>query len=277
MDRTPDWAGAVDAACAALELSTEDARRAKAAILLKPARERSQFATVAAGVAASIAELRDFIATNKRDYLSTGKLSEAAKDAVEERVGGAVRGITAHLDALKDGVLAAQDPPGGGPPLINQQSAAHLHGAVLVLVEQLQRAHAAQQPAWQQQEQEQQQRLRRSSDGGGGGGGLQQVQQQDATRALLEELRTAAAQARGVERTVREISTINQMLSTAVMAQAEAIETLYSNAVEASGHLAAGNAQLRRTIAVNRSGRRYMLVLLLTAALLLLFFDWFNS
>jgi hypothetical protein len=51
---------------------------------------------------------------------------------------------------------------------------------------------------------------------------------------LQEELTSAAQQAQGIERTMREITTINQMISTAVMQQAEMIETLYNNAVDAT-------------------------------------------
>jgi len=59
-----------------------------------------------------------------------GKLSEQAKDQVEEHVGLLVRTITQSLDALKNGVMAAQQPQEDGQPLINEQMAAHLHGAV---------------------------------------------------------------------------------------------------------------------------------------------------
>ena len=76
---------------------------------------------------------------------------------------------------------------------------------------------------------------------------------------------------------MREISTLNQMLSTAVMQQVESIETLYNNALEATQHIVQGNVNIRKTIEVNRSTRKYVFVLLLVASLLLLFFDWFNS
>lgn len=67
------------------------------------------------------------------------------------------------------------------------------------------------------------------------------------------------------------------MISTAVMQQAEMIETLYSNAVDATQHIQRGNVHLKKTIKVNRSSRLYLLVLFVVAGLLLLFFDWFNS
>lgn len=59
-----------------------------------------------------------------------GKLSEQAKDEIEEHVSLLVRTITQSLDALKNGVMAAQQPQQDGQPLINEHMAAHLHGAV---------------------------------------------------------------------------------------------------------------------------------------------------
>lgn len=94
---------------------------------------------------------------------------------------------------------------------------------------------------------------------------------------LQEQLASAAQQAQGIERTVREITTINQMISTAVMQQAEMIEQLYNNAVDATHNIKRGNVDLKKTIQLNRSSRYYLLVLMVTLSLLLLFFDWFNS
>lgn len=42
-------------------------------------------------------------------------------------------------------------------------------------------------------------------------------------------------------------------------------------------HIKRGNADLKKTIVLNRSSRYYLLVLMVTLSLLLLFFDWFNS
>jgi flagellar biosynthesis protein FlhB len=42
-------------------------------------------------------------------------------------------------------------------------------------------------------------------------------------------------------------------------------------------HIQRGNVDLKKTIQLNRSSRYYLLVLMVTLSLLLLFFDWFNS
>ena len=84
-------------------------------------------------------------------------------------------------------------------------------------------------------------------------------------------------QVQQVEKTVREITAMQQMVSTAVMQQAEQIEQLYNAAVEATFNVTRGNEEVRKTIAVNRSSTLYLVVLLLVAAAMLLFFDWLNS
>jgi t-SNARE complex subunit (syntaxin) len=80
-----------------------------------------------------------------------------------------------------------------------------------------------------------------------------------------------------VEKKMRDISTLNQLLSAAVMSQAEQIETIYNNAVDATFHLQRGNESLKKAVKLNRSSQLYIFVLLMTASLLLLFFDWFYS
>ncbi|GBF87646.1 syntaxin [Raphidocelis subcapitata] len=126
--------------------------------------------------------------------------------------------------------------------------------------------------SWQQQQQQ---------AAGGSGGGKQQQQQQvvadQEMQQLLEDLTRRTAQAQHVERTVREIAAMQHMISTAVMQQAEAIEQLYNSAVDATFHVRRGNEELRKTIAVNKSGTLYIVVMLLTASAMLLLFDWINS
>lgn len=94
---------------------------------------------------------------------------------------------------------------------------------------------------------------------------------------LQADLRAAGQQAQNIESSMRHITTLNQMISTAVMEQAEMIEQLYNNAVDATVNITRGNEELRKTIALNRSSRRWVLVLCVVAGLLLVFFDWFYS
>lgn len=94
---------------------------------------------------------------------------------------------------------------------------------------------------------------------------------------LQDHLNSLNKQTLGIERSVREIATLNQMFSTAVLAQAEQLEELYMNALDASHNIVIGNREIVKTLAVNKSSSRYILALFAVASLCLLFYDWFNS
>ena len=87
----------------------------------------------------------------------------------------------------------------------------------------------------------------------------------------------AGLQVQHAERSVREIATLNQMFSTAIMQQGEQIEKLYSEAVQATRHIDRANVQLGKAIRTNRAARKYMIAFFLIASLGLIFLDWFNS
>ncbi|KAG2450660.1 hypothetical protein HYH02_004500 [Chlamydomonas schloesseri] len=106
-------------------------------------------------------------------------------------------------------------------------------------------------------------------------GQAQEVEQEN--KALLERLTATRNAAFSVEQSVRDVAALNQMFSTAVLAQAETIESIYMAAVEATHNITRGNESLTKTVAINRSSTRHILVLLLLATACLLFFDWFNS
>jgi len=72
----------------------------------------------------------------------------------------------------------------------------------------------------------------------------------NATICQQAELQSSAQQAQEVERTMRQVATLNQMISTAVMHQAEMVEQLYNNAVDATHNLTRGNTELKKTIKV---------------------------
>lgn len=50
-----------------------------------------------------------------------------------------------------------------------------------------------------------------------------------------------------------------------------------SPALPPTQHLVRGNTDLRKAVLLNQSSQLYVFVLLMTASLLLLFFDWFYS
>lgn len=95
--------------------------------------------------------------------------------------------------------------------------------------------------------------------------------------ALQEELIETADEVQRAERNIREIATLNQMFSTAILQQSEQIEKLYSDAVAATGNIKKANVQLDKAVKVNRSSQKIMFFFLLFASIALLFLDWYYS
>eukprot|EP00887_Chlorella_sp_A99_P000321 scaffold13.g321.t1 len=158
------------------------------------------------------------------------------------------------------GALAA------GPAALAPMTTGELHA--------LQQRRAAAAAAAQQQQAAQQ------AAGGGpppAGAGQQQALMDRENQALQLELLAMSDQVQTAERTVREIATLNQMFSTAILSQSEQIEKLYAQAVDATHNIKAANVQLGKAIRTNQAGRKYLLAFFLLASLGLLFLDWFYS
>jgi syntaxin 18 len=107
----------------------------------------------------------------------------------------------------------------------------------------------------------------------------QQVQGQlDAENVALQaELLSMSDQVQTTEKTVREIATLNQMLSTAILHQSEQIEKLFQDAVAATTTLGRANVQLDKAVKTNKSAQKCMFILLVMASVMLLFLDWWYS
>lgn len=194
-------------------------------------------------------------------------------------------------------------------PKLSAQNVAHLHGVVLILAEHLGEVSAlfdscraqrysaimelerSRQAAAQKAVAYAQRRQPGATGGalptdvhpaGGGGTGAMtalhaQQQMNGESAGMVALLQARTQQVRHLERTMRDVAALNQMFSTAVLAQAAAIETVYQAAVEASEYVEAGNKDLVATIAINRTTRMYLLVMFMVLTLGLLFYDWFHS
>lgn len=294
MDRTAEWASAIDACCLKLQLSPDKVTQIKSSMLLRPTRKATQFSQVSRAVSSAILGLAEMISSHSKGYLSS--YSNAEKESLESEVSLVVQTCSQQIEKLKDSILRAQQKKEGG---LNGQEVAHLHGMVLVLAEALQRAAAgfdmlrAQRYCQKAKEEEARKIAARqygagaSSSGGGVfsssglasflGSKMQQMTTSTDNQALVSQLTQSSNQVQGIEKTAIELAQLGQLLSTAISSQAMAIEEIYENALESSSYVAAGNEHLKRAIKLNRSFQRYIIVLVLVATASLLFFDWFNS
>jgi len=104
-----------------------------------------------------------------------------------------------------------------------------------------------------------------------------QSQIQAENHALQMELMSLSDQVQEAERSVREIASLNIAFSAAIFQQAEQIETLYKEAVQATENIDQGNLQLSKTVQVNKSSRKCLFILLFSFSLALLLLDWWYS
>jgi syntaxin 18 len=79
---------------------------------------------------------------------------------------------------------------------------------------------------------------------------------------------------RETEGRILEISTLNHLFSTQVVQQAQKIEQLYQEALHATVHMQRGNAELVKAHGYNSSGRKWFVLLMLMASLVLLVLDY---
>ncbi|GAB2211146.1 hypothetical protein Droror1_Dr00016438 [Drosera rotundifolia] len=98
----------------------------------------------------------------------------------------------------------------------------------------------------------------------------------DETRALQVEYTSLLDAVQETETKVLEISALNHMLSTNVLQQAQTIELLYEQAVEATRNVELGNKELSQAIQRNSSSRTFLVLFLFVLTFSVLFLDWYS-
>ncbi|CAO2827147.1 unnamed protein product [Amaranthus hypochondriacus] len=107
----------------------------------------------------------------------------------------------------------------------------------------------------------------------------QRVQEQlldDDTRVLQVELSNLLDAAQETETKMVEMSALNHLMSTHVLQQAQQIEYLYDQAVEATKNVELGNKELTQAIQRNSGSRTFLLLFLIVLTFSVLFLDWYN-
>ncbi|TKY49190.1 Syntaxin-81 protein [Spatholobus suberectus] len=105
------------------------------------------------------------------------------------------------------------------------------------------------------------------------------VQQQlldDETRTLQVELTSLLDTAQETKTKMVEMSALNHLMSTHVLQQAQQIEHLYEQAVEATKNVELGNKELSKAIQRNSSSRTFLLLFLFVLTFSIHFLDWYS-
>ncbi|KAJ7559189.1 hypothetical protein O6H91_04G073400 [Diphasiastrum complanatum] len=277
---------------------------------------QSSFTKTALQIMKHIKTMHAFVLEHRKDYLDRQRSTDQDRDNIEHEFGLFVKACRDHIDALKDCIGAGEEKPQSstwlrklGKSNTNADLVAHQHGIVLMLSERLHTVTAYFDRLRSIRFQESidkripkrrhgLQRLEASSSQieftSDSGTSLQEWEvsshdntpeafsfKQDMldeeTRALQAELINLMDTVQETERKMLEMSALNHLFSSHVLQQAQQIEVLYLQAVEASQNVDKGNKELSQAIDRNSSSRLFIILFLTVLPLSLLFLDWYNG
>lgn len=274
----------------------EGLRKLRSAQILRSLASKDDFTKAAGEVSQNIGSLAKYLDENRSNYVQLGRSTDAERDVIEQQIGTFSKTCSRNIEKLQSMVDMTLSKTASTP---NSSIFAHRQGMVLILSERLawltstfdgMRAIRYRQlmrnAAAKRRRTPKTQKLvaQNRHHGDRNGDVVQQPQQQqqqvvvDRENEILQsELLRSINDVEYAERTVREISTLNQMFSTAILHQSHQIESLYNQAVAVTGTLGSANVQLGKAVRMNRSSQWCMFLLLLFASLGILFLDWWYS
>lgn len=312
-DRTEDFKDAVNRG--ALSLGFNEAKRAAllASFIMHKPRERLHFTKAALKTLESIGTLEQFLIKHSKDYVDPHRTTAEERDSIEHEVSVFVKACKEQIDILKNSITDEEANSKGWLGIrsdANADTIAHKHGVVLILSERLhsvtsqfdqlravrfqdainraiprrkpKRAPEKTSPDIFQSINNHESREPTSSeirDPGEIQTEPMKVQQQlldDETRALQVELSSLLDAARDTETKMVEMSALNHLMSTHVLQQAQQIEYLYDQAIEATKNVEMGNKELTQAIQRNSSSRTFLLLFLIVLTFSVLFLDWYS-
>ncbi|XP_057868939.1 syntaxin-81 isoform X2 [Cryptomeria japonica] len=280
-----------------------------ASLILRRPLQKSQFIKSALKTLESIRTLETFVLDHRKDYVDRHRTTEQDRDSIEHEVQVFVKACREQIEILKNSVQI-ENKRGrsvswidGQEEVGNADIIAHKHGVMLILSERLHAVTALfdQLRAARFQEAIDKTIPRRARNFQSKNNSLKtsvgdymngievtqhnvQAEQQgnqqqlldEETQALQVELTNLLDTVQETERKVIEMSALNHLLSTHVLHQAQQIELLYEQAIEATQNVDKGNKELAKAIQRNSSSRTFLLLFLVVLPLALLFLDWYQ-
>ncbi|TKY44703.1 Syntaxin-81 protein [Spatholobus suberectus] len=304
-DRTEDFKDAVR--LTARSLGYDEARLASilASFIIHKPPQRSPFSKAALKTLESIGELEQFLLKHRKDYTDLHRTTEQERDSIEHEVSTFIKTCQEQIDILKNSINQEEETSKGwlgiGTTKSNADTVAHKHGVVLILSERLHsvtaqfdqlRAVRFQDAINKAIPRRKLNRVTRKDSAETSKSGDMElrepeelhaeplrVQQQlldDETRALQVELASLLDTVQETETKMVEMSALNHLMSTHVLQQAQQIEHLYEQAVEATKNVELGNKELSQAIQRNSSSRTFLLLFLFVLTFSILFLDWYS-
>ncbi|XP_027112763.1 syntaxin-81 [Coffea eugenioides] len=312
-DRTEDFRDAVRRSAVSLGFTEAKTAAILSSFIMHKPWERTSFMKAALKTLGSIEALEHFLMKHKKDYLDQHRTTEQERDSIEHEVTVFIKACKEQIDVLKNSINDEETNSRGWLGIkgdnLNADTIAHKHGVVLILSEKLHSvtSHFDKLRAVRFQDAinrvtprrkrrqagtEEVKEVARSSNVGPretydkevreseeAQPGPIRVQEQlldDETRALQVELSSLLDAAQETEKKMVEMSALNHLMSTHVLQQAQQIELLYEQAVEATKNVELGNKELSQAIQRNSSSRTFLLLFLFVLTFSILFLDWYN-
>lgn len=304
-DRTDDFKDAVRRQAVSLEFSESKIAAIMASFIIHKPRERTPFMKSCLKTLENIGELEQYLMKHKRDYVDMHRTTEEERDSIEQEVTSFVKLCQKQIEVLKASISDEEAKSKGWlgmrTDVSNADTIAHKHGMVLILSEKLHlvtsefdrlRAIRFQDALNRAMPRRKRNRVpdSKSTDHLNSkqsevkepdevAPSPQRVQEQlldDDTRALQVELSNLLDAAQETETKMVEMSALNHLMSTHVLQQAQQIEYLYDQAVEATKNVDLGNKELTQAIQRNSSSRTFLLLFLIVLTFAVLFLDWYS-
>ncbi|KAK6934485.1 SNARE-complex protein Syntaxin-18, N-terminal [Dillenia turbinata] len=309
-DRTEDFKDAVRRTAVSLGLNEAKIAAILSCFIIHKPRKRTPFTKAALKTLESIGELENFLKKHRKDYVDMHRTTEQERDSIEHEVTVFIKACKDQIDILKNSITDEEANSKGWRGMrsdgSNADTVAHKHGVVLILSEKLHsvtsqfdklralrfqdainRRMQRRKPNWaaasntteipKLENSKSGSELREDDEVQPEPMRLQQQQLlDDETRALQVELTGLLEAVQETETKMVEMSALNHLMSTHVLQQAQQIEHLYEQAVEATKNVELGNKELSQAIQRNSSGRTFLLLFLFVLTFSVLFLDWYN-
>ncbi|CAN8321484.1 unnamed protein product [Cochlearia groenlandica] len=308
-DRTEDFKDSVRKSAVSNGYNESKVASTMASFIIHKHKERLPFTKAAFKTLESIRELDQFMTKHRKDYVDMHRTTEHEKDSIEQEITAFIKACKEQIDILKNSIRNEEANSRGWLGLaadnFNADTIAHKHGVVLILSEKLHsvtaqfdqlratrfqdiinRATPRRKPKRIVKEASQVNATLASpesivpDDIQAQPRRVQQQQQQqlldDETQALQVELSNLLDGARQTETKMVEMSALNHLMATHVLQQAQQIEFLYDQAVEATKNVELGNKELSQAIKRNSSSRTLTLLIIISLTFGVLFLHWYN-
>ncbi|XP_019266785.1 PREDICTED: syntaxin-81 isoform X2 [Nicotiana attenuata] len=298
-DRTEDFKDA--ARRSALSLGYDESKTAAllASFIMHKPRQRSGFTRAALKTLESIGSLEQFLMKHKKDYVDLHRTTEQERDSIEHEVTVFVKSCKEQIDVLKNSINEEDAHSKGWLGFkgdnLNADTIAHKHGvfdqlrairfqdAINRVTPRRKRKNSTKSNAAETSvsssfdpDMKRDSEIRDSDISQAAPVRVQEQLLDDETRALQVELNSLLDSVQETETKMVEMSALNHLMSTHVLQQAQQIELLYEQAVEATKNVELGNKELSQAIQRNSSSRTFLLLFLFVLTFSILFLDWYS-